>query len=224
VTDGNTGRVGVRPTVAYRWGMNAPTASDIRAWAPPDFPWAKLGWTAPGSGTDPLQKRVDWAIGYVETTTWRPVATIVPPDQPGNLPMVETGAQINLVPVAEQAVMLALLQQIAQQSKGYFNATVLKDYIRSFSAGSYSETREAAQDVLRNRGSVQNPLVNRWRELSDLLYLLMTPDAFDYWRFRLTGTAAPAAAMGNPDFGPSRGGMGPLVWGGGVENVFPWSW
>jgi hypothetical protein len=199
--------------------MDQPTGADIRDWAPPDFPWAKLGWSAPAApAIDPLDKRVEWAVGYVEGTTWRPITTVVPPDQPGNLPMVESGAQINLVPIAEQAIMLATLQQIAQQSKGYFTATVLQDYLQSFTAGSYSETRSSAQTVLRSRGSVENPLVNEWRPLSDLLYVLMTPDAYDYWRFRLTGVNPPAGGFISQDWGGVAPGPRPAVWGPGIES------
>lgn len=199
--------------------MDAPTAANIRSWAPSDFPFADLGWPAPsGSDPDPLQKRVDWSVGYVENTTWRPISTIVPPGEQGNLPMIETGGPLNLVPVAEQAVALAVLQMLARQSKKHFTATVMQDYIQSFTAGSYSETRASAENVIRSRGgSVENPLVNSWRELSDLLYLLMTPDAYAYWRFRLTGVAAPAVG-----FATMPGGMvgepRPAVWGPGVES------
>ena len=197
--------------------MDTPTGTDIRAWAPPDFPWAQLGWPAPAPGDpDPLDKRVEWAIGYVEGTTWRPLSTIVPPDEDGNLPTVELGA-INLVPVAEQAVALTTLQILAKQSKRYFSATVLQDYIQSFTAGSYSETRQAGQTVLRNRGSVENPLINPWRELSDLLYILLTPDAYDYWRYRLTGINPPAGGFINQDWG-MHPEMPPAVWGPGIES------
>lgn len=198
--------------------MIAPVAQDIRDWAPPDFPWAQLGWPAPSSGPDPLQKRVDWAIGYVEGTTWRPIVTIVPPDQGGNLPTVETGAALNLTPLAEQAIALATLQMLARQSKGHFTATVLQDYLQSFTAGSYSETRIAAENVIRGRGgSVENPLVNSWRELSDLLYLLMTPEAYDYWQYRLKGINPPAGGFINQDWGMGRS-MPPAAWGPGIES------
>lgn len=199
--------------------MDVPTAADIRSFAPPDFPWATLGFGAPAEGdADLLQKRVDWAQGYVEGTTWRPLATIQPPGEAGNLPTVED-TPISLVTVAEQAVMLSVLQIVATQSKGYFTATVLQDYIQSFTAGSYSETRASAENVIRSRGgSVENPLVNRWRELSDLLYLLMTPDAYDYWRYRLTGITAPAAGYVGQDFGGIVREPRPAAWGPGIES------
>jgi len=190
--------------------MEAPTAAAFRAWSPPDFPWAKLGWVAPPEGEpDPVQKRVEWAIGYVESTTRRTLASIEPPTDPNT---------INLVPIAEQAVVLATLQQLAQQSKGYFTATVLKDYISAFTAGSYSETRGGAENVIRSRGgSVENPLVNRWRELSDLLYLLMTPDAEAYWRYRLTGVAPAAGTFISQDWGMEHA-PAPAVWGPGSSR------
>ena len=199
--------------------MDIPDASEIRAWSPPDFPLANLGWPAPLDGQpDPLQKRVDWAQGYVEGTTWRPLSTIVTPGQPGNLPMIED-TPIDLVSVAEQALMLAVLQIIARQSKGYITATVLQDYIQSFTAGSYSETRSSAENVIRSKGgSVENPLVNSWRELSDLLYLLMTPDAYDYWRYRLTGITAPAAGYIGQNFDGIEREPAPAAWGPGIES------
>jgi hypothetical protein len=200
--------------------MDVPTAAEIRAWAPPDFPWANLGFAPPADG-DPdtaLQKRVDWAKAYIEATTWRPFSTIQPPDVGGNLPTVEEDAPIDLVGVAEQALMLGVLQAIARQSKAYITATVLQDYIQSFTAGSYSETRSSSENVIRSRGgSVENPLVNSWRELSDLLYLLMTPDSYDYWRYRLTGITAPAAGYIAQDFGFEHEPR-PAIWGPGIES------
>lgn len=199
--------------------MDVPTASDVRAWAPPDFPWATLGFPDPADGQpDPLQKRVDWARGYIEGTTWRPFSTIQPPGVGGNLPTIED-TPIDLTMMAEQALVLATLQIVARQSKGYFTATVLQDYIRSFTAGSYSETRESAENVINSRGgSVENPLVNSWRELSDLLYLLMTPDAYAYWRYRLTGISAPAVGYIGQDFGGITREPRPAAWGDGVES------
>ena len=193
--------------------MDAPTAADFRAWSPPDFPFAKLGWPLPAEGDpDPAQKRVEWAIGYVENTTFRTLASIEAPVDP---------KQLNLVPLAEQAVVLATLQQLAQQSKKYFTATVLQDYISQFTAGSYSETRTAAESILRSRGSVENPLVNRWRELSDLLYLLMTREAQAYWRYRLTGVAPAAGTYIGQDWGMEHSPP-PAVWGPGVESWPVW--
>jgi hypothetical protein len=111
-----------------------------------------------------------------------------------------------------------VLQLLARQSKGYFTATVLQDYLQQFTAGSYSETRTSAENVIRSRGgSVENPLVNSWRELSDLLYMLMTPDAYDYWRYRLTGTQPPAGGYVGQDFGTERAAP-PAVWGPGIES------
>lgn len=198
--------------------MDAPTAADIRSWVPADFPWTTLGWPAPAEGDpDPLQKRVDWAIGYIEDTTWRPLSTIEPVGTPGNLPTVQD-TPVNLQPAAEQAVSLAVMQMVAQQSAAYFQATVLQGYIQSFTAGSYSETRSAGENVIRSKGgSVENPLVNEWRPLSDLLYLLMTPDAYDYWRFRLTGVMPAAAGYVGVDFGEEHRPR-PMVWGPGIES------
>jgi hypothetical protein len=214
--------------------MDLPTAADVRAWMPPDLPWAKLGWpaTAPAPpAADPLQKRVDWSIGYIENTTWRPLASIEAPGVTGDLASIESGPPAsgspapNLVPLAEEAVMLATIQRMAQTSKSHINATVLQDYIDSFTAGSYSERRRAAQDILKSRGSVENPLVNQWRELSDLLYLLMTPVAYDYWRYRLSGISAPAVSLTPGRFGDDFGGAFPdAAWGDGIELGWPGSW
>jgi hypothetical protein len=174
--------------------MLPPTASDIRAWAPPDFDWQAVGFPAPASGEPDtaLEKRVEWAIGYVENTTGRPLATIAPPPSPA-LDVT------NLVPVAEQAVLLATVQRVMQGSKRYLKASVLQDYIASFTAGSYSETRRRPDEQL-GRGGISNPPVNPWIALSDLLYLLMTPDREAYWHQRLTGVTRPAGAIISQDF------------------------
>jgi hypothetical protein len=191
--------------------MDKPTAADIRAWAPPDFDWTAVGYP-PADPDDRLQKRVDWAVGYVENTTGRPLATVAPPASPSL-------DNPDLTPLAEQAVLLATAQQVLQGSRKYLKATVLQDYLASFSAGSYSETRRRPDEQL-GRGGISNPPVNPWRALSDLLYLLMTEQMRAYWRQRLTGVVPAAGAFIDQDFRGTwdGGGESPVVWGAGIAN------
>lgn len=188
--------------------MDAPTAVDIRAWAPPDFNWARLRYpaTAPAApAIDPLDKRVEWACAYVEQVSFRPLSSITaeqPVVPPVSMVLDSSVVRppINLEPIAEQAILLRCLQIVMQSSARYVDATVLNDYVTQFSAGSYSETRRSAVELLRRGGGVANPQVNPWQELSDLLWLLMTDEAVYFWRQQLTGQTAPAGTFAGADW------------------------
>lgn len=218
--------------------MDKPTALDIRKWLPPDWNWARLRFPdLPTDNTyDPaqdvaLQKRVDWSIGMIEATTGRPLATVGPPTTPpavtpgigfDDVEPFLAGAAIDLTPIAEETVLMAVIQRLLQGARSYINATVLKDYLQSFTAGSYSETRRTQDEIVRGRGGfVANPLVNPWRQLSDNLWLLMTEERFRYWRLRTTGQAPAASAIVGQDWRGTWEGEGdflPAVWGPGVTN------
>lgn len=191
--------------------MDRPDVAAIRDWAPPDFDWDGVGYPDDEDGNRKLGKRLDWAIGYVENTTGRPISTIAPPATP-------SPDHPDLTPIAEQAILLALAQQVLQGGRRYLKANVLQDYIASFTAGSYSETRRRPDE----RAGASNPPVNAWRALSDLLYLLMTDEMLAYWRQRLSGITPPAAAFVSQDFRSTWDGGDsdlPTVYGSGVSDM-----
>lgn len=188
-----------------------PAGVDIRSRIPAQF-LANLGFPAPAGGDpDPLDSFAASAIGYVEATTGRTIDSTLPNVQPTDwavevfegldpiLALDSYGAELDLGIVGWRAVILRAVQEAVHESAGYMTAVVSQDYLQSFKAGSYAEVRRDPQTVLRSRGSVSNPQINSWTELSDLLWLLLTAEQFDYWMMRL-GSPMPASMMVEQDF------------------------
>lgn len=170
-----------------------------------------MGFPPPSGGApDPLDGFAASAIGYVEATTGRVIDPTLPNVQPvndwqievlsGGFPNIDTyGVDLDLGIVGWRATILRAVQEVVQESAAYMTTVVAQDYLESFKAGSYAEKRRDTQTILRSRGSVSNPLINTWPQLSDLLWLLLTADMFDYWMMRL-GTPVPAAVFVEKDF------------------------
>jgi len=187
-----------------------PTAVDLRGRIPAPF-LARLGYPPPtGSNPDPMDSFCASAVGYVEATTGRVIDSTLPNEQAptnwaeevflGFVAGSDTyGSDLDLGIVGWRAVILRAVQEAVHESSQYITAVVSQDYLQAFKAGSYSETRRDPETVLRSRGSVSNPPINPWRELSDLLWLLLTADMFDYWQLRL-GHPMPAAVFVEQDF------------------------
>lgn len=185
-----------------------PTAKDVRLRIPPKY-LTKQGFPAPeGGGEDPLESFCATAVGYVASTTGRPIDnTLLTNPQPTTFfeEWVEgfwTGgydSELDLGLIGYRAVILRAVQELTHESAKYMTATIAQDYLAGFKAGSYTETRRDPETVLRSRGSVSNPLINPWRDLSDLLWLMLTADQFDYWMLRL-GQPMPASIFVEQDF------------------------
>lgn len=198
--------------------MDQPTAADVRAWSPPEFDWAAAGYPAPADG-DPesvaLEKRVQWAVGEIESITARPFSTIEPPPDGSTEP--------NLVPVAEQATVLKVMFAVLGGTKAAL-AVMQAPWLRSFTAGSYSETRFSPAEIagIQGRGTERLGYLGP-EPLATLLLMLMTPDKRADWVYLITGKAAPAGTFVPVDWGDS-GEFGGLVVGQGVENGWPFGW
>lgn len=171
--------------------MDTPTAADIRAWAPPAYDFAAVGFPAPTPpDADPLDVQVRWAVSYVVAMTGRQLLTLdlADPQFPA---------------LAEQAITWRVVQQVAGSSRSTLRATFGAPWLKSFTAGSYSETRFAPVELVSRTG------VNDLPVLADLLWLLMTEEKRDEWLERLLGRVRPAATFspGWPGMPPSAGGL-----------------
>lgn len=145
--------------------MDRPDAESVAALSKVDF--GVLGYSV-DDGT--LQAIVDQADAYVEWVTGQTLDSAMPS---------------GLVAIAEQAVRMRT-EQIAFQAQEDYIEGATDETIQSFSAGSYSETR---RDPTR-RG--EQKMLNAWQALTDILWMLMTPDKYDYWLSFLSGVHAPA--------------------------------
>jgi hypothetical protein len=206
------------PLVAYAQGVDQPTAADVRAWSPPAFDWEDAGYPAPAPG-DPesvaLEKRVQWAVGEIESMTGRPFATIVAPDP--------SSGQPNLVPVAEKATVLKVILDVVGGTAAAL-AVLGAPWLRSFTAGSYSETRFSPAEMSGIQGRGSEAIGNLGPEpLATLLLMLMTDDKRADWLFLLTGRSAPASGYVAEDWGGDDCDIyGGLIFGPGVTHGWPW--
>lgn len=146
--------------------MDTPTAAYVRA-RTPRFDWSEVGYPAPDGPGDPLDEEVGDAIEYVQNVTWRKLDDTMP---------------VELARSALRAVLLRTQQQVIQADPDMVE-TANDEVVQSFSAGGYSETRK---DPGRRGEQSQ---VNPNPDLSRLLWLLMTPEAFSWWRAFLSGQA-----------------------------------
>lgn len=193
--------------------MNRPDAASVDAMSQVVF--EDLGYSV-DDGT--LQVLVDQAIGYIEWVSGR---------------FLDENLPITLDVLATQAVRMRT-EQIAFQSQPDYIETATDDAVASFSAGSYSETR---RDQTR-RG--EQKALNAWGALSELLWMLMTDDKWDYWTGFLSGVHGPAFAVTEIAWSSFGGGRieadvpylveprgslydGPVSFPGAVD-LNAWSW
>ena len=188
--------------------MDAPTAADIRAWSPPAFQWDDYGFPAPDPPTDPdpLEIRVEWSIGTLFAVTGRTLASIT---------SVEDTA------MAQKVIVVFTVMEALGGGEAAI-AVLEAPWLKSFTAGSYSETRFSPSE-LTGKGQPPYPYA-----LWNLLWALMTEEKQDEWWERLTGQRRPAGVFIEPDWGGSPGhrdgsdSYGPVAWGSGIEH--PWGW
>lgn len=169
--------------------MEAPTATDVRNWS--DVNFARYGY-----GEDArLQVQVTRAIGYVLYITGQSLAS---PDA-SNTPL---GDPANLVPILEQAVQMRTEQLVMQGRVGYVSSAAEKDVIQSFSVGSYSETRASGGFTARTGAAEKS--INKWPSLEELLWMLMTPERYEFWLAFVSGQQTPDFAVEEVAWGPFR--------------------
>jgi hypothetical protein len=140
-----------------------PTTADIHA-------WSKVDWNELSVDDVGLAELIARASVWVTAITFRPIDSTMP---------------VWMEPLARQAIQMRT-EQIAYQEQPDYVETAADDVLSSFSAGGYSESRT---DPSR-RGESRS--LTSWKALSDILWLLMTPDAVAYWTEILSGKMPPA--------------------------------
>lgn len=189
-----------QPTSAIFSGTlpGIPDGAGVRLLAPPAFDWASYGYPAPAAGDpEPLDARTQWAIAYVMSTAGRTITSI----------------PAELVSVAEQAIVLRVMQDVAGGGQTALQTLFDAPWLKSFTAGSYSETRFSPAELAAARA------VNPLPQLADLLWLLMTDAKRDEWLERVSGVRRPAGVFIEPRWGHGHE-VAPLAWGDGIRH--PW--
>lgn len=156
--------------------MDTPDAATVRGASQLNF--ATLGYP-PGATPDPLEVPVQMAVEYVQEVTGRQLDD----SMPDNLDML-----------ALQAVVMRT-EQVVYASQADRIEGVTDEGIASFSVPGYSETRRDARSIWKEG------LVNPWRMLSDILWLLMTPEKRDEWQAQFDGEDPPAFEITEVDWG-----------------------
>lgn len=184
--------------------MDRPSAADVRAWAPPLFAWADYGFPAPDPPTDPdaLDVRVGWAVGTLYAVTGRTLESITLGEEEQIAQRV-IAAFVMLEATGGSAAALAVLEQ---------------PWLKSFTAGSYSETRFSPSELAGSSGKTAPPYPPT---LWALLWALMTDEKRDEWNERLTGQVRPAAGFFDMDWDAVGVAPPPTAWGAGVDP-YPW--
>lgn len=127
-----------------------------------------------------------------------------------------------LAPLARQAVRMRT-EQLAYQAQPDSVETSSDETLTSFSAGGYSETRRGPVRQGGTGGGV--PALTGWPALDSLLWLLMTDERREYWRFEFDASAGPApySAVTEVDWSGTGGSLysygdpdrvaSPFIWG-----------
>lgn len=180
--------------------MDQPVGTDIRAWGPPLFDWASYGFAAPTPpDPDPLDLRAMWAAGTLFAVTGRTLASITSVEQ---------------IAIAQK--VLAVFAMMEATGGGQAALAVLEaPWLKSFTAGSYSETRFSPAELAGGSASAPPYPAPLWA----LLWALMTPEKQDEWLERLSGRRRPAGVFIEPDWDHRRE-LAPLAWGDGIRH--PW--
>jgi hypothetical protein len=154
--------------------MDRPTAADVRAIVPAQFLWADYGY--PAGDPDPLAARVEYAAATLRLMVGRGLDTITDPDE---------------ATVAKHAVALLVMYETI--GGGDAALTVMaQPWLKSFTAGSYSETRFSPQELAGGNGKTTDVLskLHPWPALARDLWLLASPERRDEWTETLTGVHA----------------------------------
>lgn len=180
--------------------MDQPTAAAIRSWAPPLFSWDTYGFPPGTPGDAALDVRATWAVGQLHAVTGRTLASITTTED---------------VAVA-QKVLAAFVMTEAMGGGAAALQVLEQPWLKSFSAGSYAETRFSPAEMAG--GSSKSPPfpVSLWW----LLWALCTPEKQAEWMAWLTGKTPAAAVFVPVDFDGCGSGYGPLAFGSGIDNYF----
>lgn len=159
--------------------MDRPTAAAIRAIAPVQFDWSSFGY--PAGDPDPLEARVEYAIARLRLETGRTLDSITDVDEQA---------------VARHAIALLTMQETLGGSSAVL-AVQGQPWLKSFTAGSYSETRFSPGELAGNAGANADVLarINPWPALARDLWLLATQEQRDAWVELYTGRYAPEGGI-----------------------------
>lgn len=143
---------------------------------------SKLGIQA-GVGDELLQEEIDRAAAYVEFVTGQPATSR---DLPVATTSIENGSPTMTSTATQMLIRQAIqmrTEQVTYQSQRSYLEDATDDVISSFSVGGYSQSKT---DVGR-RGEQRQ--LNSWSALSNVLWLLMTPERYGWWVIFLSGDA-----------------------------------
>jgi hypothetical protein len=167
--------------------VNAPTTDEV--FASSHLKWRKLGVADAPALAEPLAE----AVAYVAVVTGRYFDDQTPPRGNQLTAPEALAGTTDLVPLARKAVRMRTEQIVKHDQPGYVD-TVTDDMVASFTAGPYSESRH---DPTR-RGETK--MLNSWPGLSEILWLLVTEERYDYWISYLMNIHAPAFAVEEVDW------------------------
>lgn len=153
--------------------MEQPTGALVRQWAETNvgesFDFGRYGYPVPDEGEpDHLDRPVRSAAAWVAVTVGRVLDSTLTDE--------------NLVALAEDAVVMAVQWQLVQRGGTKSVRDALSNArLKSLRAGDYADTR---RDMKETREAMQ---IHPWRELSDVLLLLATPERRAELLAELTG-------------------------------------
>jgi hypothetical protein len=194
----------VRRVVAYRWGMDMPTAAEVRSWSPPAFDWAAAGFPDTVDGNALLDVRIEWSVGTLYAVTARTLESIPAVGKPE-----ETS-------IAQQVIAAFTIIEAMGGSEEALEV-MGQPWLKSFTAGSYSETRFSVAEMSGSSGTSKSPPYPP--QLWTLLWALMTPDKQDEWMWLLNGQRKPEGVLVEGDWSSGLDSpYGPFVWGSSIEH------
>jgi hypothetical protein len=136
---------------------------------------SKLGIATP-AGDDMLAVELDRAAAYVEFVTGQPA---MDSDTTPFATAIGTVSAASLPVLMKQAIQMRTEQVTFQSQAGYLDDAT-DDVTSSISVGGFSQSK---RDTARKGEEKQ---LNSWQALSNLLWLLMTPDRFAWWTIFLS--------------------------------------
>lgn len=119
-----------------------------------------------------LQYELDRAAAYVEFVTGQPATDSTLPLQATYVGTLPTSSALRTMLM--QAIQMRM-EQILFQSQNSYLDDASDDVVSSISVGGFSQTKS---DSAR-RGEQRQ--LNSWQALSNVLWLLMTPDRYSFW-------------------------------------------
>lgn len=179
--------------------MDRPTSADVRAWVPPAFDWVAMAGYAPAPAAgdpDPLDVRVKWAWAEEQEMTGRDFSQIEVDSNDEALVQKLTALWVMYGAMGGGPAALRVMAQ---------------PWLRSFTAGSYSETRFSPSELdVTLRGATPDVIarLHPVAEIGRLLWLLATPTKQADWTSVLLNREAPIGGIVEENWGGT-----PLVYG-----------